>query len=54
MFKQCMILHIHKTKTDDFQLRDVAEAEDENHNLELFLIYSSFFFFYYLEKKRMC
>lgn len=45
-----MILHIHKDKTDDFQLRHVAEAQDENHHLELFLIYSSFFLLLSLKK----
>lgn len=46
MFEQCMISHIYKVKASNFQLRGVAEAQDENHHLELFLIYSFFFFFF--------
>lgn len=51
MFERCMISHIHKDKTKDFQIRDVAEAQEENHNLELFLIYSSFFLLLFLIKR---
>lgn len=43
IFEQCMISHIHKDKINDSYLRDVAEAQDKNHHLGLFLIYSSFF-----------
>lgn len=50
MFKQCRFSHIHKDKTSNFQLREVAEAQEENHHLELFLIYSFFFYFCFLKR----